>query len=253
MAYSEWSKLCSLRSTAYTLLVTIALGVGLGLLLSAAGAAGFKDASAADRLDFDPTASSTKSYLFAQLALGVLGVLAVTSEYATKMIMPSAVSVPRRSWLFGAKAAVFAGVALVVGQVVGFAAFFVGQPVLKAQQVPYVSLGDPHVLRAVFGCGLYLAAIGLLGVALGTLLRATAGALAVLMSFTLLVPTLTTALPGSWETNAQKWWPTNAGSRIMAVHRDPDMLGPWAGYAMLCVWVAVILAFAFALFRRRDV
>ncbi|WP_406290144.1 ABC transporter permease [Embleya sp. NBC_00896] len=250
--YSEWSKIASLRSTAYTLLVTIALGVGLALLFSAAGAAEFKDASAADRLDFDPTATSTKSYIIAQLALGVLGVLVVTSEYATKMIMTSMVSVPRRSRLLGAKAVVFAGVALAVGQIVGFAAFLVGQPMLKGQEAPYVSLRDPGVLRAVFGCGLYLAAIGLLGVALGTLLRATAGALAVLVSVTLLVPTLVTALPGSWETNVQKWWPTNAGSRIMAVRRDPDLLGPWAGYAMLCAFVAVILAFAFAVFRGRD-
>lgn len=251
--FSEWSKICSLRSTAYTLLATIALGVGLGLLFTAAGAAQYEDSSAADRLDFDPTATSIKSYIIAQLAVGVLGVLVVTSEYATKMIMTSMVSVPRRSWLLGAKAAVFAAVALVVGQIVGFAAFFVGQPVLDARDAPSVSLGDPGVLRAVFGCGLYLAAIGLLGIALGTLLRATAGALAVLVSVTLLVPTLVTALPTSWETNVQKWWPTNAGSQIMAVHRDPDMFGPWAGYGMLCAWVALILAIAFAVFRTRDV
>ncbi|MEU1802450.1 ABC transporter permease subunit [Streptomyces sp. NPDC019937] len=250
---SEWMKIRTLRSTAYSLLVTIGLGVGLGLLFSAAGAARYDAGTAADRAAFDPTAASVKSYILAQLPLGQLGVLTVTSEYATGMIRTSLTSVPRRTRLLAAKAAVFAVVALVVGQVVGFAAFLVGQPVLGAKGVPNASLGDPGVFRAVIGCGLYLAAIGLLGVALGTLLRATAGALAVLVSTTLLIPVISTAFPESWADVVATWWPTNAGSQIMAVRTDPDRLGPWAGYGVLLASVAVVVTMAFVVFRRRDV
>ncbi|MFI6376550.1 ABC transporter permease [Streptomyces sp. NPDC050546] len=250
---SEWMKIRTLRSTTYTLLVTIGLGVGLGLLFTAAGAAGYGSGSAGDKASFDPTATSVKSYILAQLALGQLGVLAVTSEYATGMMRTSLTAVPRRARLLGAKALVFCVVALVVGEIVAFAAFFAGQPVLRARDVPSASLGDPDVLRAVFGCGLYLAAIGLLGIALGTLLRATAGALAVLVSVTLLIPVISTALPGSWPNAVHKWWPTSAGSRIMAVHHDSEALGPWQGYGVLLAAVAVILAAAFVVLRRRDV
>ncbi|TCO59630.1 ABC transporter permease [Actinocrispum wychmicini] len=250
---SEWTKLRTLRSTSYTLLVTIALGVGLGLLFSAAGAARYKTAGPAEQAAFDPTSTSMKSYILAQLAVGVLGVLVVTSEWATGMIRTSVTSVPRRGRLLAAKALVFAVVALAVGQIVGFAAFFVGQAVLAAQNVPHVTLGEPNVLRAVFGCGLYLAVIGLLGVALGTILRATAGALVVLVAVTLLLPTLATALPDTWENAFQKWWPTNAGSQIMAVQRSPDVFGPWAGYGVLGGFVAMVVAIAFLLFRSRDV
>ncbi|MEV5575197.1 ABC transporter permease [Spirillospora sp. NPDC052269] len=251
--HSEWLKIRTLRSTAYTLLVTIGLGVGLGLLFTAAGAAGYDGGDADVRASFDPVATSLKSHILAQLALGQLGVLVVTSEYATGMIRTSLVSVPRRTRLLGSKAAAFFAVAMVTGQLVGFATFLAGQRVLAARHVPHVGLGDPHVLRAVFGCGLYLAVIGLLGVALGALIRSTAGALAVLVSTTLLIPVVANALPSRWADAAHKWWPSTAGGQIMVVHRQPETLAPWAGFGVLCLFVGLVVAVAFAVFRKRDV
>ncbi|GAA4472165.1 ABC transporter permease subunit [Phytohabitans houttuyneae] len=249
---SEWTKLRSLRSTAYTLLALAALAVGLGVLISSGAGDGYTELAPAERDAFDPTQVSTQSYLAAQLALGVLGVLVVSGEYATGMIRTSLTAVPRRERLLAAKAAVFAAVALVAGLVVGFGAFLLGQATLAGQDAPHTTLAEPHVLRAVAGAGLYLATIGLFGVAVGTLVRSTAGGITVLVAVTLLVPAFGQGLPGGWGERLVRWWPTTAGSRVMTVKPDPDLLGPWAGYGVLCVAVAGTLVAAFVVLRARD-
>jgi ABC-2 type transport system permease protein len=249
---SEWTKLRSLRSTAYTLLALAVLAIGLGALISSGAGAGYPELTQAERDAFDPTQLSTQSYLAAQLALGVLGVLVITGEYATGMIRTSLTAVPRRERLLAAKAAVFAVVALVAGLVVGFGAFLLGQVTLAGAGAPHTTLTEPHVARAVAGAGLYLATIGLLGVAVGTIVRSTAGGITVLVAVTLLVPAFGQGLPGGWGERLVRWWPTTAGSRVMTVKSDPDLLGPWAGYGVLCVAVAATLVAAFAVLRARD-
>jgi ABC-2 type transport system permease protein len=245
---SEWTKLRTLRSTAFTLLTAAVLAIGLSVLF----ANGMVRRAEEDATEFDPTGASLQSFILVQLAISVLGVLVVTSEYATGMIRTSLTAVPRRHRVLAAKALVFSAVALVVGQVVAFASFLVGQAVLAGLTAAHVTLGDPSVLRAVVGCGLYLAMVGLLGVAVGVLVRATAGAVLVMVALTLLVPLLTPALPSSAAKAVGTYGPFGAGTRVMAVTDDPALLGPWAGFGVLCLWVAATLAAAFAVFRRRD-
>lgn len=249
---SEWTKLRSLRSTAFTLLALAMLAIGLGVLISSGAGVGYAELTGAEREAFDPTQVSTQRYLAAQLALGVLGVLVISGEYATGMIRTSLAAVPRRSRLLAAKAAVFTAVALVSGLVVGFGAFLLGQVTLAGTGAPHTTLAEPHVARAAAGAGLYLAAIGLLGVAVGTIVRSTAGGITVLVAVTLLVPAFGQGLPGGWGERLVRWWPTTAGSRVMTVKSDPDLLGPWAGYGVLCVAVAATLVAAFAVLRARD-
>ncbi|GAA3391761.1 ABC transporter permease [Cryptosporangium minutisporangium] len=250
--HSEWTKLVSLRSTAYTLASTAVCGVGLAFLISAGQATEYTSGDAAARAEFDP-AIGLRSILIAQLTLGVLGVLVVTSEWSTGMMRTSLVAVPRRGGLLAAKAGVFGGVALIVGELVGFVAFLVGQRTLADGGAPHLGLGEPGALRAAAGYGLYLAAIGLLGVALGTLLRSTAGALATLVGATLLIPAFTPALPTALADFLQTWWPPTAGLGILAVTPEPHGLGPWAGFGVLLGSVAVVTAIAAVVFRRRDV
>ncbi|GAA3965061.1 ABC transporter permease [Actinomadura viridis] len=250
---SEWTKIRTVRSTAYTLLGTVVLGVGAGALISLARGRQYGAATAEEQAAFDPAAVGLSGYILAQCAIGVLGVLVVTSEYATGMIGTSLAVVPGRSRLLAAKSAVFAMVALATGTITGFAAFLVGQRLLAGHGAPHMTLGDPQALRAVFGAGLYLALVGLFGVAAGTLLRATAGAFAVVVAVTFLVPAFIPVLPGSWARPMGRFWPTMAGRQIMAVHQDPALLAPWAGFGVMCAVVLVVLAAAFAVFRIRDV
>lgn len=249
---AEWIKLRSLRSTWYTVASLFAAGLGITALATASASAEYAKATAAERAAWDPTGLSLKSFIVAQLIIGVLGVLVVTSEYATGLIQTSLTATPRRSRLLAAKVVLAAAVAVVAGQVLMFAAFLIGQGFLAGQRLPHVSLGDPGALRAVVGGGLYLAAIALLAVGLGTLIRATAGALAALVGIVLLVPAVTDLFP-SWMQWLFTFWPSRGAAAIFSGKLDPAYPDPWLNLAGLYVGVAVVLAVAFAAFRKRDV
>ncbi|WP_395109066.1 ABC transporter permease [Actinomadura sp. SCN-SB] len=244
---SEWTKLRSLRSTVCTLLAAGVLAIGLSVLF-ANGAGRRLDAQGG----FDPTAVSLQSFILVQLAISVLGVLVVTSEYGTGMIRTSLTAVPRRGRLLAAKALVFGAVALVCGQVVAFTSFLVGQAILNRTGLRDAALGEPGVLRAVIGCGLYLAMIGLLGVAVGVLTRTTAGAIMIMVAATLLVPLFTPALPESWAKPVGTFGPFGAGTQVMSVVPEPGLLTPWTGFGVLCLWVLGVLGVAALVFECRD-
>jgi len=250
VARSEWVKLTSVRSTWITLLVTVVLGVGVGALISHLAASRYLQ----DRIThatWDPTAISFRALTIAQLAMAVLGTLVVTSEYGTGMIRTTLTAVPRRGRLLAAKAAVFAAVALVVGELTGFAAFLLGQAAIGSA-APQASLGQPGVLRAVAGAGLYLAAIGVLGVGVGTVLRNTAAAVSTMVALLFVLPGLVQALPASWSNAITEWWPTEAGSQLYKVHSAAHTLGPWAGFVVLVVFTAVVCALARWVIGHRD-
>ena len=160
---SEWTKLRSLRSTAWTLFAMLLLGIGIAALIGVGAGESYAEMTPDERKGFDPTAMPLNSILFGQIVLGVLGILVITSEHATGMIQTSLAAVPRRGTLLAAKTLVFGAVALVFGQVMVFGAFFVSQALIAGQDgVPHARLTDPGVLPALLGAGLYLFAIGLL-------------------------------------------------------------------------------------------
>src|ERR1700719_1576859 len=152
VAKMEWLKLRSVRSTWWTLLVFAAgmIGLAIPILIHQHWAT----MSAADRASFDPTNDSFAGLAIGQLALGVLGRLAVTSEFSSGMIRATFAAAPRRPLVLPAKAAIIAGVALVAGEILAFVAFGVGELVLK-NPAPHASLGQPGVLRAVLLAGVY--------------------------------------------------------------------------------------------------
>ena len=178
---SEWTKLRSVRSTFWALTVTVVLGIGLGAVISAVAAHGYAKISVADKLSWDPTGVSQSGLAIAQLAIAVLGVLYISSEYSSGMIRTSLIAVPKRGRVLAAKSLVFAAVTFVVGEVTSFVAFFVGQALISGH-APHAALGDPGVARAVVGGGLYLTALAVLSVAAGALLRHPAAAIACMMA-----------------------------------------------------------------------
>jgi ABC-2 type transport system permease protein len=161
---SEWTKLRSVRSTFWALAVTVVLGVGLGVVISAAAAHGYARSSVSGKLSWDPTAESLDGIGIATLAIAVLGVLCVSSEYSSGMIRTSLIAVPKRGRVLAAKSLVFAVVTFVVGEATSFTAFFVGQALISGH-APHAALGDPGVARAVVGAGLSLTALAVLSVA----------------------------------------------------------------------------------------
>jgi ABC-2 type transport system permease protein len=251
---SEWTKLRSIRSVRFILLATIVYGIGFGAGISYAFGRDYSTLDAAGKAAFDPTAISLNSYALAQMGVAALGAMLMTIEYATGGIQAALCAVPRRSRVLAAKSTICALVALPVGTAVGFGAFLVGQAVLARQGAPHVTLGSPDSLRAIFGDALYLTVVGLLGVAVGTLVRSTAGAVTLLGAVMLIIPTISRPLPDPVAHLLMKFWPANAGSQLMATRHDPvTALGAWSGFAVLLGFVAVVVGVAFRVFRSRDV
>ena len=248
---SEWTKLRSVRSTFWALTVTVVLGIGLGAAISVATAHGYTKFSVSSKLSWDPTALSLDGMAVASLAIAVLGVLCISSEYSSGMIRTSLIAVPKRGRVLAAKSLVFAVVTFVVGEVTCFAAFFVGQALISGH-APHAALGDPGVARAVAGGGLYLAALAVLSVAAGALLRHAAAAITAMIAVLFVLPAIAQALPDSWRNPVTEFWPTQAGSQLTSVYHSAHTLQPWPGFGVMCLFTAIVYGIAWTLLDRRD-
>jgi ABC-2 type transport system permease protein len=242
VARSEWIKLRSVRSTVWALAATAVVIAGTGLLLTAL---------THPHTHVEAVRISLFGIYLAQLTIGLLGVMLATGEYATGMIRATLSAAPRRLAVLGAKLGVFAVVALVTCEAALFATFLAAQAVLAPHQAG-VSLAAPGVLRAVAGTGLYLTLVGLLGIALGFAIRNTAGAAAVLFAVVLVVPEVLGAVQTAWAGRILPYLPSNAGQAIMNVRPVPDTLAPWPGLALFAGYVALTVAVATFLLKRRD-
>jgi ABC-type transport system involved in multi-copper enzyme maturation permease subunit len=248
---AEWTKARTVPSTMWTLVAAAVLGIGLGALISALASNQYAKGSASTRASWDPTSISGAGLGIAQLAIGVLGVLLISSEYSTGAIASSLASVPRRNRLLAAKAVVVLAVVFIVTEVIVFATFFIGQALISGH-APTAALGDPNVLRALVGSGLYGALIGVLGLMFATILRSAAAAISLLVALLFVLPGIAAALPASIEHTVQKFWPTQAGQQIGGVVRGAHTLAPWAGFGVFCAFVAIVSAAAFFELTRRD-
>lgn len=249
---SEWTKVRSVRSTVWTLLVTAIVGVGLGAIVTSAQASRWSSRTIVEQLTFDPARSSLAGLLFAQLAIGVLGVLVVSSEYSTGTIRSTFSAAPRRPLVLAAKVAVFSTVTLVVGEAVSFVAFFVGQSLLSGK-TPTASLSDPSVLRAVTSGGLYLFALGLLALGLATIIRHTAAAISTFVGLLLVLPIIAALLPSSFSADIGRYLPANIGTVMLTAHyHGSDPFGPWTGFALLCGYAILTVLVGGVLLNRRD-
>ena len=251
---SEWTKLRSVRSTIWSLILLVVLTLGITILITALTAANWNKAGASARVQLlaDPVSGILGAGVyFGQLTVIVLGVLVITSEYSTGAIRASLLAVPRRIPMLAAKGMVFAAIILVLGELVMFVSFFIGAALLHSH-VP-VSLSDPGVARAVVGGGLYLAVLGLFSMAIGSLVRHTAGSITGVIAFVIVLEPLSSLIPGSLGYHIHDYLPTAAGRMIIeTVPSAHQVLSPWQGFGVFCLWTAVLLAAAGFLLRQRD-
>lgn len=247
---SEWIKMRSLRSTALTLLVAVIAMIGIGWIVGWATNAHWASLHADDRANFEPIATSLVGVNLAQLAIGVLGVLLITGEYATGMIRATFAAVPTRLPVLWAKAMLYAGVTFILMLVSAFLAFVGGQQLLGSHGV---SLSAPFAINAIIGVAGYLTLIGVFALALGFIVRSTAGGIATYVGLLLVVPGIGHVLPASWQRHTLPYLPSNAGSSIFTLRPDaPSALSSGAGLLVLCLWVAAAIALAAVLVKRRD-
>jgi ABC-2 type transport system permease protein len=248
---SEWTKLLSLRSSRWSLFASLLLLIGIGVLACTVFETRWPHLSPADRHSFHPLEANLAGVNFAQLAIGVLGVLAITAEYSTGMIRSTFSAVPKRLPVLWGKALVFAAVAFAVSLPAIFIVFFAGQSILSGRHIG-IGISDPGVLRALFGAALFLTVMGLFGLGLGAIIRSTAGAIAALAGIVFVLPPIVGLLPTSIASSIEPYLPSSAGKAIWTISPDPNTLAPWAGFGVFCAYAAAAIAIAAFLMVRRD-
>jgi ABC-type transport system involved in multi-copper enzyme maturation permease subunit len=250
---SEFTKIRSVRSTYWTLLVLLAISVGIGAAICAGTAANWNQTSAADRATFDATQVSIAGLFYlGQLVIVVLGALVLTAEYSTGMIRTSLTAMPRRITVYAAKAVVFAIVALIVTLISAFIAFFLGQALLASTH-ENATLSGHDVLRAVIGSALYVTLVGLFAFAAGAIFRHTAATITSVIGLLFVIPILVQLLPHSWRDDIVRWLPDSAGGAISTTVGTQDHLfSPWGQFTVFAVYTAILLIVGGILFRRRD-
>ena len=247
---AEWIKLRSVRSTPLTLLFAALAAVGIGYLVAHSDVTHWPTMTAAARAAFDPVSDSFTGLGLAQLAFGVIGVLAISSEYTTGLIRTTFGAVPRRRAVLAAKAAVIGVVTLVAGELIAFATFFAGQWAQSAHHLN-VTLAHPGALRGVLAAGFYLAVTAWVGLGLGAVIRHTAGAITAMAGVVLLLPQIISALPAPWDLRIGKYTLGLAAQQTIDQHPATGYFS--AGPSVLIVAsyaVAAIAAAAFVITRR---
>jgi hypothetical protein len=254
---SELTKLRTVRSTYWALAAAFVLTVGFGALAAGIQAHDLRQESPQGQLaditrnGVDAVSAALSGVMFAQIVVGVLGVLAISSEYKSRAVRTTLWAVPQRGRLLAAKLGAIGLVALLVGQVTAWAAyglnvrFYSGLPVTA-------SLSDPGVLRAVVATGLYVALVGVAGLGLGAIIRHSAGAITALVGFLLVAPALVSALPSPWADRIGKFLPLSIGEQAATTGHLDHHLGPWAGLLVLAVCAGVAVAAGGWLLKRRD-
>jgi ABC-2 type transport system permease protein len=262
---SEWIKLFSLRSTYWCYGIFLFLTVSLAMIFVASG---YMDGL---RLDYESAQaiavqSSTLGIGFGQLVVVVLGALVITGEYGTGMIRSTFAAVPSRIPAVLGKAMVFGVVTFVLALVSIAAGAFLSASRLAEYNI-HTDFGDPKLWLAFIGAAGYLALLGVLAVAVGTLIRHSAGAIAIMMAMVLVVPGIISLFAEifgeQWLSNTAKFLPSNAGSRMFEYVTETtsgDVMGmtdgivlePWQGFLVLFGWSAVVLAAAFGVLKVRD-
>jgi ABC-type transport system involved in multi-copper enzyme maturation permease subunit len=244
---SEWRKFVSLRST----LAVLAAAV-LGMLIVAMIVA-YNTRHLSSNLDANDVVASSplQGYYLGQLLIGALGVLFVTGEYSTGMIRATMTAVPRRVPVLWAKLIVFVtftAISMVVSSVVAF----VAAEAFISRYRTGISFGSPGAARVAIGTGIYLTLVGVIGAAIGWIVRSTPGALVTYLGVILVIPVLFGTVLGQWGKHVAEFLPSQAGSAFINTLPDGLSLHPWAGLGVMALWVVGFVAVALFLLRRRD-
>jgi ABC-type transport system involved in multi-copper enzyme maturation permease subunit len=250
---SEFTKIRSVRSTYWTMLVLFVITIGIGALVSWLTGSHWDQASASQRASFNPTSNSLVGLFFGQFVIVVLGSMTITAEYSTGMIRTSLTSMPRRGVFYVAKAAVFTVIALIIGEIASFVAFFLGQVLLGTAPVHIsTTLSSPHVLRAVVGGGLFVAVCGLFAFGIGTMVRHTAAAISIAIGVLFVVPIIVNFLPSSWNNDILRFLPSEGGQAIWRTTQAAHEWPAWGEFSVFLAYTAAVLIAGYILFRKRD-
>ncbi len=238
---SEFTKLRSLRSTWWTVLLATLIGLGLAVAIAYTIGAGEVPG---DDLGVDTVATVLASTGFAALVLGVLGALQMSGEYATGTISVSLTAVPRRWPLLAAKAAVLVAVVAPLSLAISAGAVLIGDAIIAG--------GVAFSWWAVLANTAYLTTAALLGLSLATIVRNTAMAITVLVAVIFVLPPLLPLLPWSWVQTVTDHFPDAARESLISTLPGTSALSDVAAVSTLAAWALAPLIAGAILLTRRD-
>jgi hypothetical protein len=253
VALSEWTKFVTLRSTQWSLGIGILLTIAFPILFAAVTSSRWGHMSPQDRAGRHPLDIALAGVNVAQLAIAVLGVLVITGEYSTGMIRSTFIAVPKRLPVLWAKVGVYAAVAFALMVPAVIAGFFASQAILARHNILQTSFTAPGVTRSIIGGAVYVMLVGVFGLAIGAIIRSTAGGISTFAAIFFVIPPLMNILPTSWNDAISKYLPSEAGRQLFSLHQGAHSLSPTAGGLLFLGYCAAAVAVAAVLLVRRDV
>jgi hypothetical protein len=250
---SEWTKLRSVRSTKWSLFAGFLLTIAFPVIFSFVTRSHWGSMSPGDRAGRHPLDIALAGVNVAQLAVAVLGVLLISAEYSTGSIRSTFTAVPKRLPVLWAKLLDYAVVTLVLMVPAVLASFFLSQTILHSIPQLHMSFTQPGVPRAVIGGAVYVMLVGIFALAIGAIVRNTAGGIATFAAIFFVLPPLMFTLPQSWNNAISQYLPSNAGRQIFALHHAAHTLTPFHGGLIFVAYCAAAILIAAVLLVRRDV
>jgi len=239
---SEWTKIRSVRSTVWTLAAMFVFIVGIGTLAVQFSVGTVKPGD-------DILGLGLGGFFVGQIPVIALGVLTISSEYGTGMIRSTLAACPRRARMLTAKALVFFALVLVLATA-AIGTFTVVAIAVLGDEAG--SLPTGQVLRTVIGGSLYLAVIGLMSLAVGALLRHSAGAISVMLGFVLLPTVIGLFTVDTVGRYLILYAPVSISAALFGDGLDPDV-NAWQLLGVLAALTGALLAAAYPVVMRRDV
>ncbi|UPO76571.1 ABC transporter permease subunit [Arthrobacter sp. Helios] len=260
---SEWIKVTTVPSTVILIATTLVVMVGLGAFFAwnvvvskeiMAEASPEMMAQMGGAMDMQAMAHMvpTSGLIFGQLLIASLAVVLIASEYSTGMIRSTMVAVPKRIPALLGKALIIAVIAFVVGGVSALLSYFVGMPILNSADLGF-SLDVEGMIPSIINTGTFLALVAIIGTAIGTLLRSTAGGVVTTIGLLMILPILSSIFSVEWVQDVSRFLPSNAGNQLVALDIAEGALNQWQGGLVLAAWAVVLLAIALVVTKRRDV
>jgi len=188
---------------------------------------------------------------FASLAVCVLGALLIAGEYSTGMIRATMLAEPRRTRALLAKAGTFALFMYVVSELVAIPAFFIGAAITRAHAS--VSITDPTAIRAILLFGVFMAAMGLIALSIGALVRHTAAAPTLVLALQFVLPGVLSLIPGSVGDHLSNALPQGASVIVSSGHNASNVYSPAQAGLILLAWVVALGGLALVAIKKRDV
>ncbi|WP_409493485.1 ABC transporter permease [Amycolatopsis sp. cmx-11-12] len=236
----ERIKLFTTRSPWWCALAALAVVIGFAAIVSGAAPAG----------ELTDVSLTQFGYGFGMAVIMVLAALSVTTEYRFSTIRTTFQAVPNRTAALLAKTGVVATLSLVVGEVAAFGAWGLAS-VMRPEDL---ALNTAAEWTSVAGVGVVFALASVIAIAVGILIRHSAGAISLVLIYALAVENLIQLIPKIGK-DIYEWMPFRVADRFLTASGPTATEAPLSqagSLAYFAGFAAVLLVISLVVANKRD-